>query len=137
VGCGGGILAEAMAVKGATVTGIDLADKSLAVAQLHLLESGAQVTYEKISTEEISADLSWRQGKLIFRGEPLAEALQVVSRHTAIEFEYANPDIRNKRLAGVFKSGDAEGLLNTLSRNFNLRHTYISQYKIRLEETAQ
>lgn len=54
VGCGGGILAEAMAVKGATVTGIDLADKSLAVAQLHLLESGAQVTYEKISTEEFA-----------------------------------------------------------------------------------
>lgn len=54
VGCGGGILAEAMWSKGATVTGIDLADKSLAVAQLHLLESGAQVTYEKISTEEFS-----------------------------------------------------------------------------------
>src|SRR5207244_408908 len=39
VGCGGGILAEAMAQRGARVTGIDLSDKALSVAQLHLLES--------------------------------------------------------------------------------------------------
>jgi 2-polyprenyl-6-hydroxyphenyl methylase / 3-demethylubiquinone-9 3-methyltransferase len=54
VGCGGGILAEAMAAKGANVTGIDLADKSLKVAQLHLLESGQKVRYEKIATEEFA-----------------------------------------------------------------------------------
>jgi 2-polyprenyl-6-hydroxyphenyl methylase/3-demethylubiquinone-9 3-methyltransferase len=51
VGCGGGILAEAMAAKGAQVTGIDLADKPLKVAQLHLLESGADVEYLKVSAE--------------------------------------------------------------------------------------
>lgn len=54
VGCGGGILTEAMALKGAMATGIDLADKSLKVAQLHLLESGVDVTYEKISTEDFA-----------------------------------------------------------------------------------
>ena len=54
VGCGGGILAESMAGRGATVTGIDLADKSLQVARLHKLESGADVTYETISTEEFA-----------------------------------------------------------------------------------
>ena len=43
VGCGGGILAESMAARGAIVTGIDLADKPLKVAQLHLIESGQQV----------------------------------------------------------------------------------------------
>jgi 2-polyprenyl-6-hydroxyphenyl methylase / 3-demethylubiquinone-9 3-methyltransferase len=46
VGCGGGILAEAMAQRGARVTGIDLAEKPLRVAQLHLLESGLEVRYE-------------------------------------------------------------------------------------------
>ena len=45
VGCGGGILSEAMAARGAKVTGIDLADKPLKVAQLHLLESGREVEY--------------------------------------------------------------------------------------------
>lgn len=54
VGCGGGILAEGMAARGARVTGIDLAEKSLAVARLHLLESGLQVNYLAISAEEFA-----------------------------------------------------------------------------------
>jgi 2-polyprenyl-6-hydroxyphenyl methylase/3-demethylubiquinone-9 3-methyltransferase len=52
VGCGGGILSEAMARSGARVTGIDLSEKPLKVAELHLLESGLAVHYEKISAEE-------------------------------------------------------------------------------------
>ena len=51
VGCGGGILAEAMAARGARVTGIDLSEKSLRVAELHRLESGADVTYEPTLAE--------------------------------------------------------------------------------------
>ncbi len=54
VGCGGGILAEAMAVAGGDVTGIDLADKSLTVAKLHSLESGVPVKYESISAEALA-----------------------------------------------------------------------------------
>jgi len=55
VGCGGGILAEAMAKKGATVTGIDLSEKALKVADLHSLESGISVGYEYISAEDLAA----------------------------------------------------------------------------------
>ena len=54
VGCGGGILAESMARKGATVKGIDLAEKSIGVAKLHGLESGISVDYEVIATEAIA-----------------------------------------------------------------------------------
>ncbi|HVL37061.1 MAG TPA: bifunctional 2-polyprenyl-6-hydroxyphenol methylase/3-demethylubiquinol 3-O-methyltransferase UbiG [Burkholderiales bacterium] len=55
VGCGGGILAEAMAARGARVTGIDLSDKALRVAQLHLLESALPVHYEKAMAEDYAA----------------------------------------------------------------------------------
>jgi 2-polyprenyl-6-hydroxyphenyl methylase/3-demethylubiquinone-9 3-methyltransferase len=55
VGCGGGILAEAMARRGARVKGIDLSDKALKVAQLHLLESALAVDYEAISAEDLAA----------------------------------------------------------------------------------
>ena len=54
VGCGGGILAEAMARSGAAVTGIDLGEKGLKVAQLHLLESGLSVDYRHVSAEELA-----------------------------------------------------------------------------------
>ena len=57
VGCGGGILAESMAQRGAQVTGIDLADKPLKVAQLHLLESGNKVDYRNIAAEYLAREL--------------------------------------------------------------------------------
>ncbi|MBI5658450.1 MAG: bifunctional 2-polyprenyl-6-hydroxyphenol methylase/3-demethylubiquinol 3-O-methyltransferase UbiG [Nitrosomonadales bacterium] len=56
VGCGGGILAESMAALGAHVTGIDLGDKALQVARLHLLESGLKADYRKISAEDLAAE---------------------------------------------------------------------------------
>jgi len=58
VGCGGGILSEAMARLGASVTGIDLSEKPLKVAQLHLLESGLDIRYELISPEELQKTAS-------------------------------------------------------------------------------
>ena len=54
VGCGGGILTEAMAQRGASVTGIDLGQKALRIAQLHMLESGVQVRYEAASAEDFA-----------------------------------------------------------------------------------
>ena len=55
VGCGGGILAESMAVQGAEVTGIDLSEKALGVARLHGLESGIKVDYRAVSAEALAA----------------------------------------------------------------------------------
>ena len=55
IGCGGGILSESMAGLGASVTGIDLSEKALGVARLHLLESGKTVDYRMISAEDLAA----------------------------------------------------------------------------------
>ena len=57
VGCGGGILSESMALKGAQVTGIDLGEKALKVAQLHQLESGVEVDYRLISAEALATEM--------------------------------------------------------------------------------
>lgn len=57
VGCGGGILAESMARRGANVLGIDLADKALKVAQLHAMESGvANVAYRSVAVEALAEE---------------------------------------------------------------------------------
>ena len=53
IGCGGGILSEAMAQRGASVTGIDMGEAPLAVARLHQLESGVAVDYRQITAEEM------------------------------------------------------------------------------------
>lgn len=57
VGCGGGILAESLAQRGAQVTGIDMGEAPLAVARLHALESGVDLSYEKITAEDKAAQL--------------------------------------------------------------------------------
>jgi 2-polyprenyl-6-hydroxyphenyl methylase/3-demethylubiquinone-9 3-methyltransferase len=56
VGCGGGILAESMALQGATVTGIDMGEAPLAVARLHQHESGVNVDYSQSTAEEYAAN---------------------------------------------------------------------------------
>ena len=53
IGCGGGILSESLALEGATVVGIDLAEAGLEVAKLHLLESGLDIDYQFISAEKL------------------------------------------------------------------------------------
>jgi len=55
VGCGGGILSESMASRGALVTGIDLSEKALGVARLHLLESGHKVDYRHVAAEDFAS----------------------------------------------------------------------------------
>ncbi len=56
VGCGGGILSEAMARRGAQVTGIDMGEAPLSVARLHLLESGLEVDYRQITAESLAEE---------------------------------------------------------------------------------
>jgi 2-polyprenyl-6-hydroxyphenyl methylase/3-demethylubiquinone-9 3-methyltransferase len=56
VGCGGGILSESMAARGAQVTGIDMGEAPLAIARLHLKETRQQVDYRKIAAEELARE---------------------------------------------------------------------------------
>ncbi|PLW81971.1 bifunctional 3-demethylubiquinol 3-O-methyltransferase/2-polyprenyl-6-hydroxyphenol methylase [Kineobactrum sediminis] len=56
VGCGGGILAEAMAQRGARVSGIDMGEAPLAVARIHQLESGVDIDYRQMTAEDLAAE---------------------------------------------------------------------------------
>ena len=57
VGCGGGLVSEALAARGADVVGIDLSEKPLGVAKLHLLESGLAVDYRLVAAEDLAAEM--------------------------------------------------------------------------------
>lgn len=77
-------------------------------------------TISKVSDSALSAELSWRQGNLIFRGETLAVAIAEVSRYTPVRFEIADERLNELRIGGLFKAGDVDGLLATLKENFNI-----------------
>jgi 2-polyprenyl-6-hydroxyphenyl methylase / 3-demethylubiquinone-9 3-methyltransferase len=101
VGCGGGILAEAMARLGASVTGIDLSEKPLKVAQLHLIESGLSIQYELKSAEQYS--------------EQFADAFDIVTCMELLE-HVPDPASTISACARLVKPG-GRAFFSTINRN--------------------
>lgn len=75
-----------------------------------------------VSLDQVQRALSWQQGMLVFEGEPLVEVLAEVSRYTSVEFDIADENLKDIRVAGFFKVGDIDGLLHALNSNFNIDH---------------
>lgn len=87
-------------------------------------------TVELVTSEEIEVKLSWQQGNLIFRGEPLEEAMREIGRYTSVEFVILDDDLKQVRVAGLFKAGDVESLLAVLKENFDIVHVHTEDQKI-------
>lgn len=90
-------------------------------------------TISKVSDSTLSAELSWRQGNLIFRGETLAVAIAEVSRYTPVKFEIADDRLNDLRIGGLFKAGDVDGLLATLEENFNIESERLDAERVLLK----
>lgn len=86
-----------------------------------------------VSADDIEVRLSWRDGNLIFRGEPLEDAIKEIGRYTAVEFVFLDDNLRKVRVAGLFKAGDVEGLLTTLRENFDIVHRRVDDRTVLLD----
>jgi len=86
----------------------------------------------EVSPADIEVKLSWRNGNLIFRGESLEEAVQEVGRYTSVEFVFLDDDLKKVRIAGLFKSGDVDGLLAVLRENFDIAYERVDERKVLL-----
>ena len=75
-----------------------------------------------VEPEEIEVKLSWTDGNLIFRGESLEEAINEISRYTSVEFRFLDDESRRVRVAGLFQTGDVDGLLSALRENFSISY---------------
>ena len=87
---------------------------------------------EKISDGEMTAQLSWQQGNIVFRGETLDEAVLEFNRYSDKAFVIQDPSLKQIRIAGVFKIGDTPSLLSTLQNNFDIQYEYDKGNKILL-----
>lgn len=115
-----------------------LPQNSLAISKgekVDLETSGkTQGKVTKVDPIDIAANLSWRNGNLIFRGESLAEAMIEISRYTDIKFELSDDlELQKVQVAGMFKTGDVTGLLDVLTRNFNISYQKVGPQKIILK----
>lgn len=94
----------------------------------------AKEVVQKMAAPDIAASLSWRSGKLIFRGETLAEAITEIGRYTEVKFTLDDDDaLRKVQVAGMFKTGDVDGLLAVFQHNFNISHQKLADNTILLK----
>jgi transmembrane sensor len=87
---------------------------------------------KKVSLVQVQRDLAWQQGMLIFEGDSLNNALKEVSRYSNTDFEIIDDELAQLNIAGYFKADDIDGLLESLSLNFNIYHQKTSTDSIRL-----
>ena len=74
-----------------------------------------------IEARERSKLLSWREGVLIFSGEPLEEVVEQISRYTPVSIEFSDPEVRSIRIGGRFPVGETDIMLDALENDFGLR----------------
>lgn len=97
-------------------------DVIVTVGEKAVIANNQTYPVEKVSYEQMEQELAWQQGMLIFDGEPLEKALAEVSRYTDSTFLIEDSNLANLKVAGYFKAGDIEGLLASLSSNFNINY---------------
>lgn len=87
-----------------------------------------------VTEDEIEVKLSWREGRLIFRSEPLADVLAEVQRYTTVEFVLLDDDLKTRTLTGRFRAGDVDTFLASLRLNFRIVHEYDGDKRILLSK---
>lgn len=85
-----------------------------------------------VTPEDIEVKLSWKQGSLIFRSEPLDQALREVERYTTVQFVLLDEELKTRTLSGRFRAGDVDALLASLEANFQIVHRYEGDNRVLL-----
>lgn len=87
---------------------------------------------ETIESQELTRQLAWREGLLMFNGEPLEEVVNEVSRYTDLSFRINDPAVRNLRVGGQFEVGETEAMFEVLESSFGIQVTWLDEKTVRL-----
>lgn len=90
-----------------------------------------------IEQRELVRKLAWRQGMLMFSGEPLEEVVSEISRYTDIRIRIADPAVRELRIGGRFKVGEVDAMFEVLESSFGIRVTRVDEHTVRLSAKSQ
>jgi len=85
-----------------------------------------------VSDAELGRKLAWRQGQLIYSGQPLSEVLDDISRYSDIEIELADPALRNLPVGGAFSVSQTDAIFAALQNNFGVHAEWIDARHVRL-----
>jgi transmembrane sensor len=98
--------------------------------QLFYLQSGAISSLGAVNIKEVSA---WREGKLIFDEMPLAEVIQEVNRYRTGQIRITDPDLKDLKVSGVFKSDDFDSILGAIEQVLPVKARRVSEELVMLE----
>ena len=85
-----------------------------------------------LSVRELNRKLSWRRGRIVFEGEPLAEVIAEIGRYTDISIEVSDPTIENVPIGGAFRVGEVDELLVALEDAFGIEVQRINDKRVTL-----
>jgi transmembrane sensor len=98
------------------------------IARLH--ENIADV--RALNTEDLARELAWRDGLLVFTGEPLSQVIDEVSRYTSVRIEIADARLRTLPVGARFRLGDLDAMLDALESSFGIRVLRLDEQHIQL-----
>lgn len=87
---------------------------------------------ETVDTAEVDRKLSWRQGRLVFAGEPLSQVVADIARYTDIEFEFATPELASMPIGAYFEVGEVDRMLEALETSAGLRVERVDATHVRI-----
>lgn len=104
----------------------------LAGEVLQVDAAGGVTSKKAVPPQEIESRLAWRQGMLLFQGEPLEQVVREVNRYTSIRID-VDAAVRDIKVLGVYPTGNVEGILLSMASNFNVKVVRVSENHIVLK----
>lgn len=97
-----------------------------------LIVRAAEEIVVPVSPENMEVKLAWRDGRLIFRDEPLERAIAEIERYTTVDFVFVDEKLKDQSISGRYKTGDVESLLLALRANFGITYEYDGRNRVLL-----
>lgn len=97
-----------------------------------LIMRAAEEVVVPVSPEDLEIRLAWRDGRLIFRDEPLEQAIAEIERYTTVDFVFVDESLRQQAISGRYKTGDVESLLLALRANFGIGYQFDGEDRVLL-----
>ncbi len=98
--------------------------------ELHVARDGRAVVTPEA---DLAATTAWREGKVIFRTEPLSEAVSRMNRYSHLQIEIDDPSLASRHISGVFEAGDSHGFVDALQRYLPITADYTDSDTVRLK----
>lgn len=104
---------------------------TVTAGQKATLDRGKE-SVESVKREELNRMLSWREGLLVFSGEPLEDVIEEISRYTSLKIMIVDPRIREIRVGGYFRTREINAIFDALEASFGIRVDHLSDQVIQL-----